>query len=78
MKHFEFWNPRLFELPYYLYLLLGASIRGLSIGRYLLDAAYEHRHQPMKLDSYRSIIKKVRENARVLNVSHKQLMEGSD
>ena len=50
----------------------------LQHGRYLLDAAYEHRHQPMKLDSYSSIIKKVRENARVLNVSHKQLMEGSD
>jgi len=50
----------------------------LQHGRYLLDAAYEHRHQPMKLDSYRSIIKKVRENARVLNVSHKQLMEGSE
>ena len=44
-------------------------------GRYLLDAAYEHRHRPMKLDSYRSIIKKVRENARLLDISHEKLMD---
>ena len=47
----------------------------LQHGKYLLDAAYEHRHQPMKLDSYKSIIKKVRGNARMLDVSHKQLMD---
>ena len=31
MKHFEFWHPRLFEIPYYIYLLISASVRGLSI-----------------------------------------------
>jgi hypothetical protein len=42
MKHFEFWQPRLFELPYYLYLLFGATVRGLTIkslakANYVLD-----------------------------------------
>ncbi len=42
MKHFEFWHPRLFELPYYLYLLAGCArrllpIRSLAKANYALD-----------------------------------------
>jgi len=42
MKKYEFWNPRLFELPYYLYigwrcLVSGISIRTLAKANYGLD-----------------------------------------
>jgi hypothetical protein len=42
MKKYEFWNPRLFELPYYLYLgwrclVSGVSIRDLAKANYALD-----------------------------------------
>jgi len=42
MKHFEFWHPRLFELPYYLYLLAGCAwrllpIKSLAKANYALD-----------------------------------------
>lgn len=42
MKHFEFWSPRLFEAPYYLYLGLlclrhGLGIRDLAKANYALD-----------------------------------------
>ena len=42
MKKYEFWNPRLFELPYYLYLgwrclISGVSIRNLAKANYALD-----------------------------------------
>ncbi|MFT7527363.1 MAG: hypothetical protein ACI9LY_002518 [Arenicella sp.] len=42
MKKYEFWNPRLFELPYYLYLgwrclISGVSIRNLAKANYGLD-----------------------------------------
>ncbi|MEM7218582.1 MAG: hypothetical protein AAF515_09475 [Pseudomonadota bacterium] len=30
MRHFEFWPPRLFELPYYVGLLAGCALRGLQ------------------------------------------------
>ncbi len=46
----------------------------LRHGRHLVDAASEHRSQPMPLDSYRSIIKRVRDSARLLNRSHQRLM----
>ena len=42
MKHFEFWHPRLFELPYYLCLLAGCArrllpIKSLAKANYALD-----------------------------------------
>lgn len=42
MKKYEFWHPRLFELPYYLYLgwrclISGVSIRNLAKANYALD-----------------------------------------
>lgn len=50
MKHFEFWNPRLFELPYYVYLLLASSIRGLSI-KSLARANYALDHGEIGIGS---------------------------
>lgn len=50
MKHFEFWPPRLFELPYYLYLFLGASLRGLSI-KSLAKANYALDHGEIGIGS---------------------------
>ena len=46
----------------------------LGHGRHLVESANENRHAPMKLDSYRSIIRRVRKNARLLNSSHQRLM----
>jgi hypothetical protein len=46
----------------------------LRHGRYLVESAAENRHEPMELDSYRSIIRRVRKNARLLNSSHQRLM----
>ncbi len=50
MKHFEFWNPRLFELPYYLYLIAGAARRGLSV-RALAKANYGLDHGEIGIGS---------------------------
>lgn len=47
----------------------------LSHGRYLVESASENRHEPMGLDSYRSIIRRVRKNAQLLNSSHQRLMK---
>ena len=37
--HHEFWNPRLFETPYYLYLALKCALNGIGI-RTLAKADY--------------------------------------
>ena len=42
IKKYEFWNPRIFEFPYYVYLawhclIRGLSIRGLAKANYALD-----------------------------------------
>ena len=50
MKHFEFWNPRLFELPYYLYLGLGAARRLLRI-KHLAKANYALDHGEIGIGS---------------------------
>lgn len=47
----------------------------LEHGRYLALAAGEHRHEPMALDSYRGIVRRVRANAATLNEAHQRLME---
>ena len=46
----------------------------LRHGRLLLEIADEHRKQPMALASYPDIIRRVRENAGLLNDAHQQLM----
>lgn len=50
MKHFEFWNPRLFELPYYAYLGLGAARRLLRI-KHLAKANYALDHGEIGIGS---------------------------
>ena len=50
MKHFEFWQPRIFELPYYLYLLFGATVRGLTI-KSLAKANYALDHGEIGIGS---------------------------
>jgi hypothetical protein len=50
IKHFEFWHPRLFELPYYLYLCVGALSRGLSI-KSLAKANYALDHGEIGIGS---------------------------
>lgn len=50
MKHFEFWEPRLFELPYYLYLLAGSCVRGLSV-KSLAKANYALDHGEIGIGS---------------------------
>jgi hypothetical protein len=50
MKHFEFWAPRLFEMPYYLYLLFGGAMRGLSI-KSLAKANYALDHGEIGIGS---------------------------
>ncbi len=47
----------------------------LEHGKYLLDAASEHRNQTMVLHSYKEIVSKVRRNTAILNMSHKRLMD---
>ena len=46
----------------------------LRHGNYLVRAAAENRRQIMPLDSYRNIVRRVRDNAAVLNKSHVSLM----
>lgn len=50
MKHFEFWHPRLFELPYYLYLLAGCARRLLPI-KFLAKANYALDHGEIGIGS---------------------------
>ena len=50
MKHFEFWHPRLFELPYYLYLLGGCALRLLPI-KSLAKANYALDHGEIGIGS---------------------------
>jgi hypothetical protein len=50
IKKYEFWNPRLFELPYYLYLLTQCFIRGLGV-RDLAKANYALDHGEIGLGS---------------------------
>ena len=49
-KHFEFWHPRVFESPYYLYLVVGAWLRGLSI-KSLAKANYALDHGEIGIGS---------------------------
>jgi hypothetical protein len=49
-KHFEFWHPRAFESPYYLYLCIGAWLRGLSI-KSLAKANYALDHGEIGIGS---------------------------
>ena len=46
----------------------------LKHGKLLLDIAAENRHKEMQLDSYRSIVQRVKANAALLNASHQALM----
>jgi len=50
VKHFEFWNPRLFELPYYAFLALGAARRLLRI-KHLAKANYALDHGEIGIGS---------------------------
>lgn len=50
MKHFEFWHPRLFEAPYYLYLLAQCALRGMS-PKGLAKANYALDHGELGLGS---------------------------
>lgn len=50
MKHFEFWHPRLFELPYYLYLLVGCACRLLPV-KSLAKANYALDHGEIGIGS---------------------------
>lgn len=50
MKHFEFWNPRLFELPYYAYLALGSARRLMRI-KHLAKANYALDHGEIGIGS---------------------------
>ena len=49
-KHFEFWHPRVFESPYYIYLCFGAWLRGLSI-KSLAKANYALDHGEIGIGS---------------------------
>jgi hypothetical protein len=49
-KHFEFWHPRVFETPYYLYLFAGAWVRRLSI-KSLAKANYALDHGEIGIGS---------------------------
>lgn len=49
-KKYEFWNPRLFELPFYIYLGLQCLINGISI-RTLAKANYALDHGEIGLGS---------------------------
>lgn len=46
-------------------------------GRYLVEIAREHKHQPMDLLSLRDIINRVKVNQRMLNRVHEQLKDGA-
>ncbi|MFB3106437.1 MAG: hypothetical protein ACE1ZA_16160 [Pseudomonadales bacterium] len=50
MRPFEFWHPRVFEAPYYLYLLLQCARRGLPI-KFLAKANYALDHGELGLGS---------------------------
>ena len=50
IPHFEFWHPRLFEAPYYLYLLLGCLRYGLP-PKFLAKANYALDHGELGLGS---------------------------
>lgn len=50
MKHFEFWHPRVFEVPYYAYLLARCALRGMQ-PRTLLKANYALDHGELGLGS---------------------------
>ena len=50
MKHFEFWHPRLFELPYYACLALGCARRLLRI-KHLAKANYALDHGEIGIGS---------------------------
>ena len=50
MKHWEFWHPRVFETPYYLYLLAGTLLRGMA-PRDLLKANYALDHGELGVGS---------------------------
>lgn len=50
MRHFEFWHPRVFELPYYLYLLSMCARYRLPI-RHLAKANYALDHGELGLGS---------------------------
>ncbi|MEM7077444.1 MAG: hypothetical protein AAF513_02340 [Pseudomonadota bacterium] len=50
MTHFEFWPPRLFEAPYYLYLLGQCALRGLA-PKTLAKANYALDHGELGLGS---------------------------
>ena len=50
MRPFEFWHPRVFEAPYYLYLVLRCAQRGLPI-KHLAKANYALDHGELGLGS---------------------------
>ncbi len=50
MKHFEFWHPRLFEAPYYAYLLARSALKGMG-PRQLPKANYALDHGELGLGS---------------------------
>lgn len=50
MKPFEFWHPRVFEAPYYVYLLLRCLRHGLPV-KYLAKANYALDHGELGLGS---------------------------
>lgn len=50
LKHHEFWPPRIFELPFYLYLALQCLLRGVS-PRMLAKANYALNHGEIGLGS---------------------------
>ena len=50
MQPFEFWHPRVFEAPYYLYLLLQCARRRLPV-KFLAKANYELDHGELGLGS---------------------------
>lgn len=50
MKPYEFWHPRIFEAPYYLYLLLGCLRYRLPV-KYLAKANYALDHGELGLGS---------------------------
>ena len=50
MRPYEFWNPRFFEAPYYLYLVFQCALRGLPI-KNLAKANYALDHGELGLGS---------------------------
>jgi len=70
------------SLPTHMFDPENSLRRGYSIffehGRWLLKVAAEQRHQTMSLDSYLSIIRRVRHNQQLLNDSHQALMDPAD